>query len=102
MPKLKSKTAAVKQITKIATILKDSLDNKLGEWSEAVVGRGELKEVLKKHGDRVKDVFTLALKRFNVKHFLDPEGEVEIIVEDCDKPLLRMKRLKRWRYSGYL
>ncbi|MCS7126541.1 MAG: hypothetical protein NZ929_06515 [Aigarchaeota archaeon] len=101
MPKLKNKVAAVKQITKTAIILKECLDNKLGEWNEAVIGRGELREVLGRHGDRLKDVFTLALKKFNVKHFLDPEGEVEIIVEDYDKPLLRIKRLRKWRSNGY-
>ncbi|MCL7402043.1 MAG: hypothetical protein LZ168_04570 [Thaumarchaeota archaeon] len=97
MPKLKSKNVAVKQVTKIATILKESLDSKLGEWSEAVIGKGELKDVLGRHGERLKDVFTLALKKFNVSHFLDSEGEVEVIVEDYDKPLLKIKRLKKWR-----
>lgn len=95
MPKLKNKSVAVTQITKIASILKDSLDGKLGEWDEAVIGRGELRDVLGRHGDRLKDVFTLALKKFRINHFLDPEGEVEVIVEDIDKPLLRIKRLKK-------
>ncbi|GEM_PF-2367305 len=97
MPKLKSKNAAVKQVTKIATILKENLDSKLGEWNEAVVGKGELRDVLGRHGERLKDVFTLALKKFNVSHFLDAEGEIEVKVEDYDKPLLKIKRLKKWR-----
>lgn len=97
MPKLKNKNAAVKQVTKIATILKENLDSKLGEWNETVVGKGELRDVLGRHGERLKDVFTLALKKFNVNHFLDSEGEIEVTVEDYDKPLLKIKRLKKWR-----
>lgn len=94
MPKLRSKCAAVRQVTRIAMILKENLDEKLGEWREAVVGRGELRDVLGRHGDRLKDVFTLALRKFNVRHFLDPEGEIEVVVEDPDKPILRVRRLK--------
>jgi hypothetical protein len=44
-----------------------------------------------------KYVFTLVSKKFDVSHFLDSEGEVEVIVEDYDKLLLKIKRLKKWR-----
>ncbi|MEM1583134.1 MAG: hypothetical protein QXF28_00430 [Nitrososphaerota archaeon] len=97
MPKLKNKNVAVRQVTRIATILRENLDSKLGEWNEAVIGRGELKDVLGKYGERLKDVFTLSLKKFNVNHFLDSDGEIEVIVEDFNKPVLKIRRLKNWR-----
>lgn len=95
MPKLKNKHVAVKQLTEMACLLKESLDKKLGEWCETTIGRGELKETLGKRGERFKDVLSLALKKFHVKRFLDSDAEIQVEVEDYEKPILKVRRLKK-------
>jgi len=99
MPKLKSKEEAVRQVTRMATILKRALDEKLtpeiGKWTSTQVGKGNLNDILGKHGKRFKDVVQSAINNFGIRRFTDADGEIEVIVIDPKKPVLNVRRLKK-------
>lgn len=94
MPKIESKEEAIRQVTHLAIMLRKLLDEKLGDWKETTVGRGEIEALMKKKGERAKDVISTALKKFGVKKFSDPEGEVLFIIEDYKKPVLRARKVR--------
>jgi len=96
MPKIKSKEEAIKQVSRAAAVLKEALREKYGDdYDGRQIGRGDLKDVLGKYGDRFKDVVIGCVKKFGIRRFLDPEGEIMITVLDEKKPLFQVRKVKR-------
>jgi len=94
VPKIKSKEEAIKQVSRCAAVLKKALIEKYGDdYDGRQIGRGDLKDVLGKHGDRFKDVVMGCVKKFGIKKFLDPEAEIMIIVLDEKKPLFQVRKI---------
>jgi len=98
MPKVSNKEEGVKYLTHVADLLKKALIQKYGQdpalWGERIIGEAEIENILKRQGDRAKDVFTGFIRRFNVEQFKDSEGEVVFIVLDKKKIKVQARYVK--------
>ena len=98
MPKMKSKSEAIRQMLYAATIIATSLEGKgvFKNVSETVVGRGELRHILDKDrdGKGLLSLASMAAKKFDVRRIRTLDGRYEVEVIDVEKPLLKVR--KRW------
>jgi hypothetical protein len=94
MPKISDKNEGVKYLTNVANLFKNFLKEKYGEdgWGERYIGEADIRNILRKQGPRAKDVFTGFIRKFNVTHFKDGEGEAVFIVVDRKKVKVQAKR----------
>jgi hypothetical protein len=67
--------------TQVSDLFKRFLKEKYGaeNWGERYIGEAEIENILRRHGERAKDVFSGFVRRFNVEQFKDSEGEVVFI-----------------------
>ena len=99
MPKMKDKGEAIRQMLYAATIIAHSLEKKgvFKNVDETVVGRGELRHILDKDrdGKGLLSLASMAAKRFDVRRVKTIDGKYLVEVIDVDKPLLKIRRLRK-------
>jgi urease gamma subunit len=99
MPKMKDKGEAIRQMLYAATIIAYSLEKKgvFKNVDETVVGRGELRHILDKDrdGKGLLSLASMAAKRFDVRRVKTIDGKYLVEVIDVEKPLLKIRRLKK-------
>lgn len=95
MPKLRRREEALRQVLIAAEIMKRRLKNKLGDFTETIVGKGESADVLgSRDGKGLKPVFLQAVKHFSINRFTDMDCEYVFEILDPKKPLIKVKKLE--------
>lgn len=98
-PKMKDKSEAIRQMLYAATIISQSLEKKgiFKNVDETVVGRGELRHILDRDrdGKGLLSLASMAAKRFDIKRIKTIDGKYEVEVIDVEKPLLKVRKVRR-------
>lgn len=97
MPKISNKEESIRYLTRVADLFKKHLIQKYGPdpeaWGERYIGEAEIDSILKRVGERAKDVFTGIVRKFNVETFKDSDGEVVFLVVDRKKIKVKARRV---------